>query len=167
MYRQIDVNGPNHSVSRREFLRGIGAMIAVGVVAPLGMLGMTPRNAVSSPARWNHDTFAPLVGDNFTAQLGSKGKQTLKLIRIRPEVAKVQTRERKTVNAPAGSCFALVFQSALGVQAEQQTFEFEHPRLGNFSLFVVPGSMETAGQKYVAIVNHVPGENTTSQLKFI
>ena len=67
---------------------------------------------------------------------------------LMPSAAKTQA---------GAECFSLLFRgesSALG----QNTYRIEHPSLGTFALFLVPGRAgENAAQDYVAIVNRIAG----------
>lgn len=53
-------------------------------------------------------------------------------------------------------CFSLLFQSSGSPALRQGTYGIEHPALGSFALFLVPGSPDpNGGQSYVAIVNRL------------
>ena len=158
MHSQTDLKNPRQSVSRRDFIRRIGSGLLAGAFIPLGSRGglWQGKPDGSSPADWDKDTFAPLVGHSFTVNLGSAGGlQTYKLLSVQDGSAKILTKARKLIEAPAGKCYVLIFQSTQRRALRQKTFEFDHSRLGKFPLFVVPGSLEKDGQRYVAVINHV------------
>lgn len=152
------------SISRRDFLKRISSVLLASAFMPLGGLGTPWQNKPnpSLPLNWDEDTFTPLVGQNFTVNPGSKDTQVYKLASVTSGLGKIQTRTRNTVNAPTGKCYKLVFQSTDKRPLAQSMRQFDHSQLGQFSLFVVPGSMELKGQKYVAIVNHITGGSTAA-----
>ncbi len=55
-----------------------------------------------------------------------------------------------------GESFALVFRGAGDRALAQETYQFSHPSLGTFPLFIVPGLAGADGVSHEAIINRVP-----------
>jgi hypothetical protein len=144
------------AVTRREFIRQMGAGLLAGLVLPLSPRGLwTGPSAPSKLMDWQQGTFAALLGQDFRVDLGTRGKMAFKLVQVQAGNAKVQAGPTRLVSATAGECFMLSF---LGPQKQpllQGTYAFEQAKLGNFALFIVPGTADKSGQRYVAVVNRV------------
>jgi hypothetical protein len=59
----------------------------------------------------------------------------------------------KPGSAPSTTGFMLIFTGALPRTLPQDTYAFEHPTLGKFELFIVPGGR--GQQSYTAVFNHL------------
>jgi hypothetical protein len=59
---------------------------------------------------------------------------------------------QETAQAPGGK-FSLVFMGPLDQSLPQQTYLFEHEKLGAFDLFIVPIGKDQKGLRYEAIFN--------------
>ena len=54
---------------------------------------------------------------------------------------------------PRYESFSLVFNGPLDRPLRQQTYPFEHERIGRFDLFIVPISRERGALQYQAVIN--------------
>lgn len=90
------------------------------------------------------ETFAPLVGERFTAS-PSLGGDPLELV--------LSSCEESPHARPDHPAFALVFHAPGPGHMEQQIFTLEHAELGTFDLFLVPHGQESAGMAYWAVIN--------------
>ncbi len=144
-------------VSRREFLRRVGAGLAASLLLPLSPRDLwTWRTPPSfTLADWTQAEFEAQLGHSFSVDSGSHGKLPLKLVKVSAGSAKIHVAPNRTVSATTGDCFLLNFVGPHDQALAQNTYPFEHERLGKFALFIVPGAADEAGQQYVAVINRV------------
>ncbi len=144
-------------ISRRAFLQRAGAaLLSTALIALDPPVAWADGHAASpSKALWRKTTFATCVGQSFKVNPGTGSKLTLKLLRIENGTTKIYLRPGQFTQAPAGSCFILLFRGPRSPVLSQNTYEFSHPDLGKFSLFITPGQTVSQGQNYRAVVNHV------------
>jgi hypothetical protein len=75
------------------------------------------------------------------------------------DVALVEVKDLMPAAATAqngAECFSLLFRGG-SVALPQNTYRIEHPSLGTFALFLVPGAPDDNGaQSFVAIINRLP-----------
>ncbi len=156
MIRDDLSNNPTHAFSRRTFLWG---SVSAAFAAMFAALDLHPVWAAGGDANaplvgWNKTTFAPHVNQNFTVNSGA-GSSTLKLIAVKDLPAKIYYGPQHIVAAKSGDCFALVFSSTVSRRLKPRTYQFQHSKLGQFSLFITPSTRATDGQHYEAVINHV------------
>lgn len=141
------------SITRREFLKGSGALLLSSGLAPLTTgspfaYGMGTLDALS------RETFALYRGDRFAVQNGSFGGAGLWLANVsaweRP--AAPQTAGR---GVPVCECFTVSFEGHAHAPLAQGTYLFEHSRLGRFPLFIVPGAIRGNAISYTATFNRI------------
>jgi hypothetical protein len=159
---EIEMNAHDltrQSISRRDFFKRAGAGLMTASLAALVPVGLVAYGDSASAQRdmWTQAAFGARVGQDFAADLGSAGKQVLKLAQVSTGPSKVQKGPNRTVPAKSGESFTLVFHGKNHGAARQGTYAFRHPQIGSFALFIVPGSADPSGQNYVAIVNRVLG----------
>ena len=100
--------------------------------------------------------------ENFTGQLNTKFKITLgealeglegaDLCPTETEVELVEAVKKET-DATEG--FSLLFQGPQNVFLNQQTHKFNHDKIGDFELFIVPVGKNDSGYQYEAIINRL------------
>lgn len=144
------------SVSRREFVKGIGAIIGGGVLLALGNRSLTnARLSQVSALELVRSTFSRHVGDMFQVYYGSATGLALRLAHVRD--LRVPARRP----APAGDqrerSFSLLFTGPIDMAIEQGTYRFEHQGIGVFSLFIVPMAPDRDARRYEAIFNRIRG----------
>jgi hypothetical protein len=147
--------------SRRRFIVTGHALVAAAAL-PFRALGgaanpgSTPFHAVDLRSL-TRASFLPLVNSNFAVTSGTSAAAWFTLLSVEdmnPKSAATTTMAvapKKLKSAAAQTdTYALHFH-ATGEQLPQGTYKFQHPLLGEFSLFIVPSGTNT----YAAIVSHL------------
>jgi len=104
--------------------------------------------------------FAAALGSHFRVALAPDAQPAwLTLLAVEdlprmatPNLAGFAVRNKSFAPAPASGGFLLRFGSS--ARLPQESYLFQHDKLGSFALFIVP---EAGGQSYTAIVNHLAG----------
>lgn len=155
------------SITRRKFLRA-GSLVALSAAVPLkGALLVFGQGTLKGGGQGN-------PGDRLTSQnpsdlLASYSKSAFSsylnsIFRLYTgyssvDVALVQVNDMEPAvkgMSAGGECFSLLFVGG-SVALAQGTYRVEHPALGSFQLFLVPGGPDKYGaQSYVAIINRLP-----------
>jgi hypothetical protein len=89
-------------------------------------------------------TYVPLVGSTFRIHRSQSSSLSVKLVSA--------TR----LPSEVGESFSLIFRGHGNAKLGQATHTIEHPRLGEFPLFLVPVGPAFKGQDFEAIVNRIP-----------
>ena len=148
-----------NGLSRRAFVKGLGAAMAGSAFVPLGIGTAVAQAAASrgSPSSLTQATFAAHRGDAF--QIHPEAAPRLDVVLLA-----VSDRSRHAVStagrAPrrsdvGGECFALVFRGPHNRPLAQGTYRFVHDRMGSFALFIVPGTTGAHGIHYEALFNRL------------
>jgi hypothetical protein len=163
-------------VSRRKFLQH-GAFAAAAIAAaplPAWSSGhQPPPNPESQHAApplghasgtisfFGRKAFEQAVGSAFEVSLGANSQPvylTLVAVDDSPALSPVDPRSMAVPPPPSTlvitTGFVLSFQSSAQPLA-QGTYAFQHPTLGKFQLFIVPGSQ--GSQSYTAVFNQLTG----------
>ena len=106
---------------------------AEGVAAP----------RVRGPRYLRLGTYVPLVGSTFRIHRDGALPLSVKLASA-------------TRLEGVGESFSLIFRGHANARLEQQVYDFEHPSLGTFPLFVVPVGRAAKGRDFQVIVNRIP-----------
>ena len=152
-------------ISRRKFLRA-GTLIALSAALPISVLGQSskdkngihmtptdPQNPIdpidlSDPlANYNRSVFSSYLNSIFQLYTGYSVVA----------VALLEVKDLLPASTPANGreCFSLLFRGG-SVALPQNTYRIDHPALGSFQLFLVPGGPDDNGaQSYVAIINRL------------
>jgi len=143
--------------SRRKFLRA-SALVGLTAAFPLqNVLGQSWKDRDGNPMDQNPSPADPLPfysRSAFSAHLNSifqlyTGYSTV-------EVALVEVKDRLPASEKAVSgreCFSLLFRGG-SVALPQNTYWVDHPVLGRFQLFLVPGGSDgKVAQTFVATIN--------------
>lgn len=144
------------SVSRRKFLRA-GSLVALSAALPLGVFAQGFKGRDGNPgdpdkidplASFNRSAFSSYVNSIFELYTGYSVV----------EVTLVEVKDLLppgTVTTDGRESFSLVFRGGTAV-LRQNTYRIEHPSLGRFQLFLVPGGPDSVGaQSFVAIINRL------------
>ena len=136
------------SISRRIFLKT--ASVAAIAAATIGKstLAVLAQGGASDPlAYYTQATFTQYINSIFRLH----GSRTVEVM-----LEKVQdTLSAKESRAGGRESFVLHFRGG-DVQLRQDTYTVEHPALGTFGLFLVPGGADENGaQSYVATINRL------------
>src|SRR5215468_6686537 len=157
------------TVSRRSVLQQ-GFVAAVACVAgPLQAWSGKKNNSNNDSAKkdstgadsqpLNREAFDKAVGSGFKVTSTSNGNSVwLRLLSVQdlPALVPVDTDAMdvpppSTAQVATTSGFMLHFLGTLPKRLPQDTYTFEHPKLGTFSLFIVPEGAD--GQTYFALIN--------------
>jgi len=115
-------------------------------------------------AHLDRDSFASVIGSGFKVSRDASGKDAiwLRLLSItgfaQADVspAGMAVAPKKAASQPTTTAFALTFLGPSYQPLPQDTYVFEHSRLGTFKLFIVPGGL---GQDtYTAVINRLDVE---------
>ncbi|HWX53743.1 MAG TPA: hypothetical protein VN176_04040 [Verrucomicrobiae bacterium] len=163
------------SVSRRDFLHK-SVLLAAGAALPTAFFGANQRRATNDPVngavtskagvasgaslpQWNKGSFLSCVGSEFSVQI--PGGQTSWLVldqvidfpapaAVNPASFAVPPPKLLTA-PPATESYLLVFRGTPNPSLPQGTYVFDHHKLGQFSLLIVPGGP----QMYSAVINRL------------
>jgi uncharacterized protein DUF6916 len=149
------------SITRRKFLKA-GTLVALSAAIPLKVAGQQPRKVNDgNPIDQSKDVAAdPLSGYNraaFSSYLNSIFRLYTGYSTVDVALVEVMDLIPGTSNPQTGrECFSLLFRGG-SVALPQHTYKLEHPSLGTFQLFLVPGGPDDNGaQSFVAIINRLP-----------
>ena len=98
---------------------------------------------VRGPRHLRLATYIPLVGSTFKIRREGASPLSVKLVSA-------------TRLEGVGESFSLIFRGHANARLGQQVYDFEHPSLGTFPLFVVPVGRATKGRDFQVIVNRIP-----------
>jgi hypothetical protein len=145
--------------SRRTFLRDLSrSAFAAGFLLAGARAGLA-QSSSNIPAQTQNDpvllftasTFAPYVGDIFSAP-NSRGESVeLRL----DQVKKYEAKNRLTSRAQSTESFTLVFKASAELPPLTSIHEISHPRLGKFDLFLTRYKNDKGELFYEAVINHL------------
>jgi len=153
-----DLSGnPAHHISRRAFMGRSLAALTATLFAAIDIRALLAAGGSDSPAlaNWDRAFFAKHLNQKFTVRPGAAGDLALNLIAVQTLPAKIHQGPNQTPVASSDDCYALVFSGPANRPLRGRTYLFQHPSLGQFSLFIAPGKRASDGQHYEAVVNHV------------
>jgi hypothetical protein len=143
--------------SRRHFIK-LGGATAMGTLG-LGSLAFGQKNSFFADRLPDSSLANPsfnYTADEFRKYLGTKfylmrpgATDTVKLTAVKSSVVS----KNITARSKRAECFTLTFQ--LPSNAPQATYTVSHPRLGTFSLLLVPGNNDKAESLLHAVVNRI------------
>ena len=158
------------SVSRRQLLRNSVFAALACAASPLqawtgpksGSTKQPPKNPVDNAGLQHLDraSFTGVIGSGFKVSVTSGNSSTvwLRLLKVEdlPALTPVNLDAMAVLpkhnTAPVTtSGFMLLFLGTLPKPLPQDTYTFEHPGLGKFSLLIVPNGHET----YTAVINRL------------
>ena len=149
------------SITRRKFLKA-GTLAALTAAIPLRVIGQQPRKVNDgNPIDQSKDATAdPLSSYNraaFESYLNSSFRLYTGYSTIDVALVEVKDLMPGAATTQTGAeCFSLLFRGG-SVALPQNTYKIEHPSLGTFPLFLVPGKPDDNGaQSFVAIINRLP-----------
>ena len=160
------------NISRRSFLRvassiGVSAAVIPGSLATiaLGQKGQDDKFELGTgvgfpiPKAAFNDPLATITRAMYLQNMGSK----FAFSRRGVKVADMTLWAINNLNPPfvpdkptsTRECFSLVFQGPASPNLGQNTFAVDHPKLGKFNLFIVPGITSGFYRHYEATINRV------------
>lgn len=132
--------------TRRQFLRDCSLLAITASLAPAAALARNPATRMAIPDGPGLEQFARLLKTSFTVRT-NPGAVQLVLVEARaflPVVSEAEDARNEK--------FRLMFLGPVRQPLEQDTYWFEHPRLGRLAIFIVPvGSLDTTVCHYEAI----------------
>jgi len=146
--------------TRRHFLRDCSLVAATAAVAPVSGWTVNPRVRELAPGSSLFGGFAGAVNSPFSVQT-SAGLVKLVLERVSPAPPALPGAEDE-----GNERFSLFFRGPNRKPLEQDTYVFEHPRLGRLPIFIARiGSLDTDYCCYEAVFNHaVSPQGLSAQL---
>lgn len=133
-------------LSRRELLRGAGEVVALAAVAHVGGRRLfDPGLPQGGSGPHVLADFLPYVGTSFDVATAAGPRTRLTLVEATDLPARGQSATPVT-----GDAFSLVFDGGVAAAIPSATYNFTHPSLGRFALFLHPVGR---GQRYEVIVN--------------
>ena len=141
-------------MQRRTFCLRSSASLALLVAAPWAAaskpLWRTLRDVPL--AELSFEMLADHLNTTFHVHAGVQGMVPLQLIRM--EVKEPSLRENSNAPDAGFERFSLVFAGSRTDRLPQESYTFEHSRIGRFELFIVPVlSLDPTRHKYEAVFN--------------
>jgi hypothetical protein len=147
--------GSGGHISRRVFLKGVGMVVAGSALMTIGYdrlaAARIPALLASAPTLVR-STFASHLGDTFHIRLGSSNSLALQLFKVRD--LRAASKSAAAVADPEQS-FSLLFRGPSHQPLSQETYQFEHDRVGGFALLIAPMRPEEDSRYYEAIFNRL------------
>ncbi|HEY0426273.1 MAG TPA: hypothetical protein VGC76_00575 [Pyrinomonadaceae bacterium] len=147
-------------ITRRNFIEMLSLTVvggasltfagkALGQTFKPGDLFSLPAESLSDPVlSFTSAHFTPFINNDFQGRpQGARRSERLKLLNVKE--VQLKGNLEKSV---AGDSFSLMFASLRNAPLTGNLFEFVHPSLGVFTLFLTPVSAEP--NRYEAIINH-------------
>ena len=131
--------------NRRQFLRDCSLAAAASLV-PVAALAQSHARRVAG-----HDDpgFARFAGQLNTPFFVQAGTQTIKLLLVEASTFSSTSPDAEDAG---NEKFYLLFRGPVQQPLEQNTYRFDHPHLGRFSIFIVPiGCLDASHCHYEAI----------------
>lgn len=98
------------------------------------------------------EDFARQLNSTFVVHAERSGSVKLLLVEVKPAV--VSPNASPHSEDARNEKFALLFRGAPASPLSQDTYAFEHPRIGSFAMFIVPiGCLDQSHCYYEAIFN--------------
>ena len=150
-------------ITRRNFIQLFGATAIAGLTisSPVNIFGQTrrdgdlfqiPPESLADPvSSFTSAHFTPFINSDFQImQNASRETTPLRLTEV-----EIFQRKANLAKGTVGESFSLVFRGSLPENLSGDRFEFSHPSLGVFTLFLAPVSKER--NHYEAVINHLKG----------
>ena len=142
--------------SRRKFLTGLAGVGAFATVSAASPLKPIQRKAGDDPLsnlpQFNFVRLHEFTPELFKGLLGSAFQVDDHGTKLTLRLTDVQLAQQPRGVAPNPAMFSLRFQYVKGTALPQGTYQFQHPQLGSFAMFVVP-SAKVQKPTYTAIFN--------------
>jgi hypothetical protein len=144
--------GGGRHISRRAFFQIVGVTVAGGVLASVGVERSSSASLTVAAPTLVRSTFAGQVGDTFVVRNGTLDPVVLQLFTVR-DLRSTRARAAQSQPVDAERSFSILFRGDLDRPLPQETYQFEHKRIGRFALFIVPMRPEHDARYYEAIFN--------------
>jgi hypothetical protein len=154
----MNENKSRTGLSRRKFIQRLSWTFIAGTLLTPGTLMTAGKAAARSFFKGDipldelsFTTFAGHLGDRFEIRLDPTETISAELV----EVTNHTGTDSSTSTDNQRDCFAVLFQTSQDHSLEQNTYVFDHPEIGQFSLFIVPVGMDKRGRLYEAVFNRL------------
>jgi hypothetical protein len=152
------------SITRRRFVRtGLVAGVAIPVASLTGFAqkSTTPPSGGTSNGGTTPTTgdnlvnltkadFAGAVATQFTIRLSALSTLKAELYMLTDDKNGEGTLATRTLDN-----YSLIFRGFHTTHLKQNSYQFEHPKLGNFLLFIVPAGTLGTAKLYQAVFNRM------------
>lgn len=132
-------------LSRRKFFRA-GAVTVAGVSIGAACVPESAERIPGDLSQMHQHTFEAELGSSFLMASGGSPFSELKLIAVDDLSVRMPEGQR-------GEVFSAVFLGPKTPALPQDIYRLEHPRLGGFSLMLVPVGSREDGQFLEAVFN--------------
>lgn len=139
--------------TRRRFIRDCSALAVSAAFSP-SLASAAPALLRDIPiAAIPLKELATLLGSVFVVAAGGPlGPQALELVGVEPRSGAVEPSASAAPGPGRWEAFSLCFRGDPGKALSQDTYRFEHARLGRFEMFIVPVDRPDAhGCSYEAV----------------
>jgi hypothetical protein len=146
--------------NRRQFISGCSTLALAASLSPTALSAASVFNREAEPEQLSYEAFARCLGTTFLLRRGNESVVALELTRARQQEPSLF----ESANAPdAGhERFSLMFRGPQSDGLPQNTYSFEHGRLGRFEMFIVPvGVKDERHGNYQAVFNRPAGGGGT------
>ena len=139
------------ATSRRNFLKR-GTLVALAAGVPAGLV----ETAIAKETENKAPTSYGLTKSVFQAQLNTNFMINEGASKVEVKLVKVGDLPHRGVVGPGKEAFSLRFRGDLAVPLKQNTYLFQHEKLGLFSFLLVPiKTRDSRSQYYEAIINRL------------
>jgi hypothetical protein len=158
------------SISRRNFLRKT-TMTGLSAVAALSFTNLAFGQSYGHTKKMGGPEIFEVPAEAYNTVLDKISMKMFKdfvnstFVITHPQYGKMEVYLKEVedlrppafkFNAKAGyECFNLILVSQNTVAFGQDTYTFEHAKLGTFELFIVPGTNQRYGRNYCATINRL------------
>ena len=118
--------------TRRKFLRDCSLAAAAASLGPAVAWGQNPAGRISAPDWPGLAQFAGQVNTSFLVRTGF---DTVRLLLVRANPFSAASLDAEDAG---NEKFSLLFRGPAQKPLEQNTYQFDHPRLGRLFIFIVP-----------------------------
>lgn len=140
-----------HTVLTRRNIIKVGAFSVMGTMLPSVSLSQSNTERLYNflgdiPLdKLNFALFSQLEGDDFKLQVTPDELYTAKLVEVTQAHSDDGKQER----------FSLLFEAKTEVVLDQKIYDFEHPTIGQCSIFIVPVGQRDHTIQYEAVFNRL------------
>jgi Domain of unknown function (DUF6916) len=145
-------------LSRAKFLRSSAAAILTAVISPIPVSAMPHFGfgRIIEVKDLTLETFAPHVNTLFRITRQDASACDLELVEAVDLSKPHDHNSGANSSAPCMEVFSLLFRGPAGDCISQESYEFSHPQLGRFTIFITPVVGEdTKYHHYQALFNRL------------
>ena len=147
------------TITRRKFIQlgtvtafSAGALLSLPASAseksPGSMMDQIARARAREESKLSYAAFAACLNSQFTLVTENSSRIAIQLVEVENQL---KTRKREGVREN----FSLAFKAQSHEPLVQNTYQFEHEKLGKFDLFIGPVKSGKYGHIYEAVINRI------------